>query len=146
MERPRLIRPPVGAPATQPVRLLTAAGIIRHMATTKRRPLASKAGQVRGTSVATLSSGLVLVRVGAARKSRAAARGAGATELLNKAARAFAKPGFDRQVIFGSGRNGKVFAYSVFPDDPSKIIREAADGTRTIGRLVGGRFRPSRAA
>ena len=63
-------------------------------------------------------------------------------ELVLKAAKAFAKPGFDRQVIFGNGRNGKVFAYSVHPDDPSKIIREAPDGTRTIGRLVGAKFRP----
>jgi len=92
-----------------------------------------------------LSGGLVLVRVGAPKKSDAAARGAGATELLNRAAKAFAKPGFDRRVIFGSGRNSKVFAYSVYPDDPSKIIREAADSTRMIGRLVGGRFRPSSA-
>jgi len=34
----------------------------------------------------------------------------------------------------------------LYPDDPSKIIREAADGTRTIGRLVGGKFRLSKAA
>jgi len=30
--------------------------------------------------------------------------------------------------------------------DPSKMIREAASGTRTIGRLVGGRFRPPSAS
>jgi len=86
------------------------------------------------------------VRVGPLKKRRAVAGGAGATELLNRAAKAFAKPGFDRRVIFGSGRNRKVFAYSVYPNDPSKIIREAADGTRTIGRLVGGKFRLSKAA
>ena len=113
--------------------------------TTKRRPVRAGPSQICGTPVATLSSGLVLVRVGAPKKSHAAARGAGATELLNREAKAFAKPGFDRRVIFGSGRNGKVFAYSVYPDDPSKIIRETADGTRTIGRLVHGRFRASKA-
>ena len=85
------------------------------------------------------------MRVGAPKKSHAPARGAGATELLNRAAKAFAKPGFDGRVIFGSGRNSKAFAYSVYPDDPSKIIRETADGTRTIGRLVHDRFRASKA-
>jgi hypothetical protein len=39
-----------------------------------------------------------------------------------------------------------VFAYSVDPADPTRIVREAADGTRTIGRLVNGRFQPSPSA
>src|SRR6266478_5236378 len=114
--------------------------------TAKRRPAKPRGAQISGTLIATLSNGLVLVCVGPLKKPRAVAGGAGATELLNRAAKAFAKPGFYRRVIFGSGRHSKVFAYSVYPDDPSKIIRETADGTRTIGRPVRGRFRPSRAA
>jgi hypothetical protein len=49
--------------------------------------------------------------------------------------------GISRDTIFHSRLGRRVDAYSVDPDDPSKIVRERADGTRTIGRLVGGRFR-----
>lgn len=51
------------------------------------------------------------------------------------------KAGIDSSVVFGSGTTKKVYAYSVLPSDPSKIVREAEDGTRTVGRVHNGQFR-----
>ncbi len=62
-------------------------------------------------------------------------------QLILKLARALSKPGIDRAAVFGDPPNPKVYAYYVCAADTSKIVRESADGTRTIGRVVGGRFR-----
>jgi hypothetical protein len=55
------------------------------------------------------------------------------------------KAGVDRSVVFGSGTSKKVYAYSVLPSDPSKIVREAEDGSRIIGRVRNGQIRALRA-
>jgi hypothetical protein len=61
---------------------------------------------------------------------------------LAKTGRALAKPGISKASVF-RGASKKVFAYSIYSKDPSKIVRQAADGTKTIGRVVDGKFRAS---
>jgi len=86
------------------------------------------------------------VRVGPPQEAARCRRRSRSTELLNRAAKAFAKPGFDRRVIFGSGRNRKVFAYSVYPNDPSKIIRKLPTARERSAGWFRGKFRLSKAA
>ncbi|WP_269759528.1 hypothetical protein [Variovorax sp. E3] len=113
----------------------------REKTTTRDHP----AGQlVQGRSVATLGRGMALVKVG--RAPRPVVRPEdNTTVLLKKAARALAKPGIDRAVVFRGPNAAKIFAYHAYPQDPTKVVREAADGTKVIGRLVDGRFRASKA-
>lgn len=86
----------------------------------------------------------VLVHIGDSK--RAAVRPADkAAVLVGKAARALKKPGIDKAVVFRGAKPEKVFAYSVYPADTSRVIRESADGKRSVGRLgMDGRFRASR--
>jgi hypothetical protein len=65
-----------------------------------------------------------------------------AGQLLRKLGRALSRPGLPRSSVF-TGATG-VFAYSSDPEDPSRLVREAKDGTRTVGVWRGGRFRPIR--
>ena len=60
--------------------------------------------------------------------------------LLAAAGRALARPGISRSSVFGSGHRN-VFAYSLDPQDPTRFIREAQDGTRRVGRMVNGKFK-----
>jgi hypothetical protein len=57
---------------------------------------------------------------------------------LQKHGQALRRPGLSHQALFGD--NPAKFAYSVYPADPSKVLRISAEGTRTIGRLARGRF------
>lgn len=59
--------------------------------------------------------------------------------LLPRVASAFRHPGIDKTVVF-KGRSGKVYAYSIDPSDPSRVIRMSSDGTRAVGKLVGEKF------
>jgi hypothetical protein len=43
-----------------------------------------------------------------------------------------------RQQVF---TRAGVSSYSIHPGDTTKIIKETSDGTKRVGRLVGGRFR-----
>ena len=64
--------------------------------------------------------------------------------LAARAGKALSKPGLSKKSVFGSAPKGgrhAVYAYSVLPGDPTKIVRESFDGTKTIGRVVGGTFR-----
>jgi hypothetical protein len=61
--------------------------------------------------------------------------------LLTGIVMATRKAGIDRSVVFRSGSPRRVYAYAVLPSDPSKIVREAEDGTRIIGRVRNGQFR-----
>ncbi len=67
------------------------------------------------------------------------------TVLLKKAAQALNKPGIDKSVVFRGPKADKIYAYSLDPQDPTKVVREAANGDRAVGRLVGGSFRASKA-
>ena len=55
--------------------------------------------------------------------------------------------GISRDAVFAkrASRTKPVYAYFVLPSDTSKIVREAADGTRTIGRFSNGQFRAVKA-
>ena len=90
---------------------------------------AKKPGTVKGTPVAQLGDGFVLVRVNAGKPSTTLRASDSAKALVGKAAKALRKPG-----------SGRIFAYSVDPTDPDKLIRETPDGKRQSGRLVNGRF------
>lgn len=115
------------------------------MAQAKTTARESSKGQlVQGRSVATLGRGMELVKVGKA--PRAVVRPEdNTTVLLKKAARALNKPGIDRAVVFRGPNAAKIFAYYAYPQDPTQVVREAADGTKVVGRLVEGRFRASKA-
>jgi hypothetical protein len=70
-----------------------------------------------------------------------------AAEFARKLGRALNKPGISREAVFGTTKGGPtVYAYSVHPDDPTKLVRESVDGKRTVGRMIDGRFRAVRAA
>ena len=114
------------------------------MATKPVKSKAAKGALVRGRTLAALGSGVVLVRVGNAKKRDVTRPGDEATVLVKKAWQALKKPGIDKHVVFRSSRTG-VFSYSVYTNDTSKVVREAADGSRTIGRLVDGKFRVAKA-
>ncbi|MET0351394.1 MAG: hypothetical protein ABW067_16500 [Rhizobacter sp.] len=106
-------------------------------------PSAADAIEVKGTRIPTLNDDLVLVRLGAAALDPARLdpdERAGA--LVLKAGKALSKPGIRRESVFGAGSGAGISAYSVYPQDPTKVVRESADGSKMIGRLVGGRFRP----
>jgi hypothetical protein len=64
-----------------------------------------------------------------------------ASTLVASLVKATRKPGTSREAIFNSSVGKKVFAYSVYPGDTTKIVREDASGKRSVGRLVNGRFR-----
>jgi hypothetical protein len=99
---------------------------------------------VQGRSVATLGRGMTLVKVG--RAPRPVVRPEdNTTVLLKKAARALNKPGIDRAVVFRGPNAAKIFAYYADAKDPTQVVREAADGTKVVGRLVDGKFRASKA-
>ena len=83
---------------------------------------------------------LFIVRVGAATVSRAPADQA-AVPLLRKVARALAKPGVSREAVFGAAPKRNFYAYSLDPSDPTRMVREDAQGNKTVGRMVNGAFR-----
>jgi hypothetical protein len=118
----------------------------RDMATKASRTKAG-AGEVVGQRMATLGSDMVLVRV---RNSKKAATRPGdeASVLVTKAWQALKKPGISKQAVFRGShlQVGQIYSYSVDPQDPSKIVREDAAGTRTTGRVVDGEFRVTKAA
>jgi hypothetical protein len=102
----------------------------------------TKRQAVTGQPVAALGTRFVLIRVGSkagGRKSEVQP-GDTASVLVAKAGQALKKPGIPKQAVFGRGDGSGIYAYSVYPADPTKIVREAADGSRTVGRLVNGRF------
>ncbi len=71
-----------------------------------------------------------------------------ASNLVPRIGKALKKPGLDRSVVFTKIRPTRltVYAYSVDPTDVSRIVRESEDGSKTVGHLVGNRFRPLKVA
>jgi hypothetical protein len=61
--------------------------------------------------------------------------------LVKKAGRVLSKPGIERSAIFPPGRSADLFAYSVDPKNPKRIVRESSGGKITRGRFVDGRFK-----
>ena len=56
------------------------------------------------------------------------------------------KPGIKREAIFKKGSPKKIYAYYVLPSDPSKMVREDAEGKKFIGRVTNGKFRVLKSA
>ncbi len=106
------------------------------MATAKK--VSGKVISLTGQSVATVA-GFALVRVQPKRRAAPVSPKDSATVLVAKVGRALKKPGVARRVVFRDNQTG-VFSYSTYANDPTKVVREAADGTKRIGNLVNGKF------
>lgn len=108
----------------------------------KPYPLTRKnAASVAETKLPTFSENLMLVRKGKKPKPELLKPKEGAGTLVAEMLDALASPGLAHSAVFRGLKAQQVNSYSIFPADPTKVVRERADGTRTIGRLVGGRFR-----
>lgn len=79
-------------------------------------------------------------------KSVAGAKLSSGGQYVTKAAHVLSKSGLARSAVFKEIRTGPIYAYSVNPADPSKLIRESRDSSTRVGRLVNGKFRVAKAA
>jgi len=107
-------------------------------------PATHKDGEIRlrGKRIATLDKGVSMVRTGPAVGGGAHVRRADAAgAMLRKTAKALTEPGISKLSIFKGSRTGKIFAYSADPNDATKIVQEAWDGTRRTGKAVGRKFK-----
>jgi hypothetical protein len=89
--------------------------------------------------------GFVLVKDGSRKRSAKAPSSESASTLVPRVAQALSRPGISRDVVF-KGKVKNAFSYSVDPTDTSRVVRVAADGSRSVGRLVKGRFVTVKAA
>ena len=111
----------------------------------KKQPAAKnrkKAGNTMEHRVATPRGDLFVLRLGKLKAIAGSRQPEKSDVLIDNMMKAALKPGFRRDTVFRPKR--RVYAYSVCPEDVSKIVREDANGKKTLGRLVQGRFRPSR--
>jgi hypothetical protein len=108
------------------------------MALTKPK---SKSTRVARSGVTASVPGFVLVKVPGERPA-ASPRKDWASTLVPRIGKALESAAISREVFFTKSRPTKlpVYAYSVDPSDVTRYVREAADGTRTVGRMVNGRF------
>ena len=91
--------------------------------------------------VETPRSDLVVLRIGERLDRQKVLPKEQASGVVAMVAIAIAKPGLARAQIF-TGTSPKVFAYSLYQKDPSKLVREDVSGHKVLGRFIGGRFRP----
>lgn len=89
--------------------------------------------------------GFVLVKKSAGRSLHQAPLSERAATLLPKFAQALNRPGISKDAVF-KGKTHNVYSYSVDTTDTTRIVRVSADGRRTVGRLVGDKFVPVKAA
>ena len=68
------------------------------------------------------------------------------SHLLPKMAKAMGKPGLSKNTVFRSNAGKTVYAYSIDPNNPDRLIREDASGDKTPGRFSGASFRRTAAA
>jgi hypothetical protein len=106
---------------------------------TKRSQDASR-GAVTGQYVTSVP-GFVLVKDGTTTNGTPvkAAASESASSLVPKVARALSKSGVSKDMVF-RGRTKNVYSYSVDVTDTTRVVRVAADGKRSVGRLVNGKF------
>jgi hypothetical protein len=98
--------------------------------------------RLRGKRIPGLDKAVTMVRMGSPRKGRVATRRSDEADVMvRKVGKALSKPGISKVAIFQSPVAGTIFAYSVDPFDATKVVREAADGTKRIGRSVAGKFK-----
>ncbi len=111
----------------------------------KKQPAAKnrrKAGNTTEHRVATPRGDLFVLRLGKSKAVAGSRQPQKSDVLIVNMIKAALKPGFRRDTVFRPKK--RVYAYSVYPKDISQIVREDANGEKTLGRLVQGRFRPSR--
>lgn len=108
----------------------------------KKKPVVIASGPVKATV-----PGFALVEVPEQRR-RAARPAEPVPDILPRLAKALNSPGISRDALFKTLRPTKrpIYAYSVDPSDITRFVRETEDGRKTIGRMVGGRFVPLKAA
>jgi hypothetical protein len=94
--------------------------------------------------VATPRADLIVVRLGKSKSGAALRESEKSSALIERLAKAIREPGISRDIVFKSRRGKRVYAYSIFPGDVTKIVREDANGKKTVGRLVQGEFKPMR--
>ncbi len=87
---------------------------------------------------------LIVVRVGPARSRAKLSDKETSGSLIRGIAKATRKPGIQRTVIFRSRTGKQVYAYSVYPQDVTKIVREDKNGKKSLGRFVNGQFKALR--
>jgi len=107
----------------------------------KGRTLSLKKAGPKERRVSTPRPDLVVVKIGRPKSVETVSEREKASNLVASLVRATRKPGTSRDTIFHSSVGKRVFAYSVYPGDPTKIVREDASGMTSVGRLVNGRFR-----
>lgn len=105
------------------------------------RAVRRKSAAVVETTLPTFSESLQLVRKGGKPKPEILKPKEIAGTMVPQTLGALSNPGIAHAAVFRGSRAAQVSSYSIWPTDPTKMVREQADGTRTIGRLVGGRFR-----
>jgi hypothetical protein len=99
-------------------------------------------GKKEARVISTPRPDLYLLRLGDRKTQKDALKPAErASTMLPKLGKAINKPGINRDKIFRGASGQVVYAYSVHPQDPALFVREDAQGNRTVGRLVNGRFR-----
>jgi hypothetical protein len=101
----------------------------------------SKNASLNERRISTPSPDSLVVDVRRPKSKEAVAAKEKASTLVASLLRATRKPGTNREAIFSSNVGKRVFAYSVYPKDTTKIVREDASGKTSIGRFVNGRFR-----
>jgi hypothetical protein len=106
---------------------------------------ASVAHTLHETEVPTVGKGLKLIRTSRTAESAANRKVAVADQariVVKKAGSALMRPGIDKKRVFQRQQGAaKVYAYSIDPTDPSRVVRESADGTRRVGRVINGKFK-----
>ena len=107
-----------------------------------RRHRFARRSTVRGTILPTFEHNLVLVRRGRVWSSAVPTPYLDtAGVMVPKAGAALDKPGIEKRAVFKRNAPGRVFAYSIHPRDPTKVVRESSDGKQKVGKLVAGKFR-----
>lgn len=98
--------------------------------------------RIRGKRIPGLDKELTMVRTGSSKKGGFATRRSDEADvMIRKVGKALNKPGIRKVAIFQSPVVATIFAYSVDPFDTTKVVREAADGTKRVGRVVAGKFK-----
>ena len=104
---------------------------------------AKRAIRINGKRAPAFGRDVVVVRTGRFQEARSSTkRSEEARTLVGATAKALRRPGIKKSAVFKGGGTA-VFAYSVDPGDPKRIVRRSGAGKRTVGRLVDGRFRSS---
>ncbi len=98
---------------------------------------------VQERRLATPNPDLMIIKIGERREKLVVPSSERASDVLARLAKAISKPGVSRASIFRSSSGKRVYAYSVYSKDPSKLVREDVSGRQTVGHFVNGRFYPT---